>query len=149
MSKEEWIDGGEVGVIMYIKGRKWVLNSLLFAGDTVFIPENKRVLQSLVSLFYSVCKRRQLKVNVIKSKVMVCEWSRSEVYLGSVMHKHGDTEEETREGALQERKVAGSFGHMNGRNVRMKVKKDLRNTVIVPTLTYASKTWAWNENQRS
>lgn len=28
------INGGEVGVIMYTKGRKWVLNSLLFAGDT-------------------------------------------------------------------------------------------------------------------
>ncbi len=37
---------------------------------------------------------------------------------------------------------------MNGRSVSMEVKKDLRNTVIVPTLTYASKTWAWNESQR-
>ncbi len=31
----------------------------------------------------------------------------------------------------------------------MEVKRDLRNRVIVPTLTYASKTWAWNESQRS
>ncbi len=31
----------------------------------------------------------------------------------------------------------------------MEVKRDLRNTIIVPTLTYASKTWAWNESQRS
>ncbi len=38
---------------------------------------------------------------------------------------------------------------MNGRSVRMEVKRDLRNTVIVPTLTYASKTWTWNESQRS
>ncbi len=37
---------------------------------------------------------------------------------------------------------------MNGRSVSMEVKRDLRNTVIVPTLTYASKTWAWNESQR-
>ncbi len=29
------------------------------------------------------------------------------------------------------------------------VKRDLRNTVIVPTLTYTSETWAWNESQRS
>ncbi len=35
---------------------------------------------------------------------------------------------------------------MNGRSVSMEVKRDLRNTVIVPTLTYASETWAWNEN---
>ncbi len=30
-------------------------------------------------MFLSVCKRRKLKVNVTKSKVMVCEQSRSEV----------------------------------------------------------------------
>ncbi len=36
-------------------------------------------LQKLVSVFDSVCKRRKLKINVNKSKVMVCKWSRSEV----------------------------------------------------------------------
>ncbi len=46
--------------------------------------------------------------------------------------------------------MVGSLGRiMNGRNVSMEVKSDLRNTVIVPTLTYASETWAWNESQRS
>ncbi len=38
---------------------------------------------------------------------------------------------------------------MNGRSVNMEVKRDLRNTVIVPTLIYASETWARNESQRS
>ncbi len=38
---------------------------------------------------------------------------------------------------------------MNGRSVSMEVKRDLRNTVIVPALTYASETRAWNESQRS
>ncbi len=42
------------------------------------------------------------------------------------------------------------MGHiMNGRSVSMEVKRNLRNTVIVPTLTYASETWAWDECQRS
>ncbi len=59
--------------------RKWVLNSVLFADDTVFIAENESDLQNMVSVFDSVCKRRQLKVNVNKSEVMVCERSRSEV----------------------------------------------------------------------
>ncbi len=35
--------------------------------------------QKLVSVFDSVCKRRKLKVNGNKSKVMVCERSRSKV----------------------------------------------------------------------
>ncbi len=38
---------------------------------------------------------------------------------------------------------------MKGRSVSMEVKRDVRNTVIVPTLTYASETWAWNESQGS
>ncbi len=71
-------------------------------------------------------------------------------YLGSVMCKHGGTEGETRERALQGRRVVGSLGRiMNCRSVSMEVKRDLRNTVIVPSLTYASETWAWNESQRS
>ncbi len=64
-------------------------------------------------------------------------------YLGSVMCKHGGTEGETRERALQGKKVVGSLGRiMKGRSVSMEVKKDLRNTVIVPTLLCESKTWA-------
>ncbi len=31
---------GEVGVRIYAEGRKWVLNSILFADDTVLIAEN-------------------------------------------------------------------------------------------------------------
>ncbi len=38
---------------------------------------------------------------------------------------------------------------MNGRSVSMEVKRDLRNTVILQSHTYASETWAWNESQRS
>ncbi len=32
---------GEIGVRMYAEGRKWVLNSILFADDTVLIVENE------------------------------------------------------------------------------------------------------------
>ncbi len=64
---------------MFAEGRKWVLNSILFADDTVLIAENERDIQNLVSVFDSVCKRRKLKVNVNKSKMMVCKQSRSEV----------------------------------------------------------------------
>ncbi len=71
-------------------------------------------------------------------------------YLGSVMCKHVGTGGETRERALQGRKVVGSLGRiMNGRSVSMEVKRDLRITVIIRTLTYASETWAWNESHRS
>ncbi len=71
-------------------------------------------------------------------------------YFASVMCKHGGTEGETRERALQERSVVRYLGRiMNGRSVSMGIKRDLKNTIIVPNLTYASETWAWNESQRS
>ncbi len=45
-------------------------------------------------------------------------------YLGSIMCKNGSMESETRERAVQGRKVIGSLGHMlNGRTVSMEVKK--------------------------
>ncbi len=37
---------------------------------------------------------------------------------------------------------------MNGKSVSMEVKRDFRTTVIVRvlTITYASRTWVWNES---
>ncbi len=57
-------------------------------------------------------------------------------YLGTILCKHESMEGETRERTAK------------GRSMSMEVKRDLRNTAIVPTLTYASETWAWNESQR-
>lgn len=39
---------------MYAEGRKWVLNSILYADDTVFFAENESDLQKLVIVFDSV-----------------------------------------------------------------------------------------------
>ncbi len=58
---------GEVGVRMYAEGTKWMLNSILFADDTVLIAKYESDLQNLVCVFDSVCKRRMLKVYVSKS----------------------------------------------------------------------------------
>ncbi len=171
---------GKVGVKMYALGRKWVLNSILFADDTVLlIAEYESDLQNLVSVFDSVCKRRKLKVNVNKSKVMVCEQSRSEAvdfvcpyrvgiecekdckitlngeemekvnefkYFGSITSKHGGTEGEARERALQGRRVAGSLGRiMNGRSVSMEVKRDLRKGIARKKGGWVFRTYEWHK----
>ncbi len=47
--------------------------------DTVLLAESKRDLQSVVNDFYNVCKRRKLKLNTGKSKVMVFERREEEV----------------------------------------------------------------------
>ncbi len=66
-------------------------------------------------------------------------------YLGSIMCKHGGTEEEPRERALQGRKVVRSVGRiMNGRSVSVEVKRDLRNT---PEPRYMIVMCSWKPNR--
>ncbi len=51
---------------------------------------------------------------------------------------------------LTGRQVMGALERvMKGRNVRMAVKRAIRNSVILPTLSYASETWTWNAAQQS
>ncbi len=38
---------------------------------------------------------------------------------------------------------------MRERTVSREVKKALRDSIIVPTVAYASETWVWNQSQRS
>ncbi len=43
----------------------------MFADDTVLLAESEGMLQGIVDEFDRVCRRRKLKVNAGKSKVMV------------------------------------------------------------------------------
>ncbi|KAK3893161.1 hypothetical protein Pcinc_003002 [Petrolisthes cinctipes] len=172
-----------LGVKLRLNEANWSLVASLFADDTVLMAESERNLQRVVDEFQSVCKRRKLKVNVGKSKVMVFERAETEVidfatpyrvavptgtkceitlrgermeevkefkYLGTVMCKHGSMEGEIRERAVKGRQVIGSLGRiMKGRSVSMEVKRGLRNSIILPTLTYASETWTWNRVHQS
>ena len=64
--------------------------------------------------------------------------------------KHGSMEGEVRERAVKGRQVVGSLGRiMKGRSVSVDVKKGLRDSIVLPTLTYGSETWTWNEAQQS
>ncbi len=38
---------------------------------------------------------------------------------------------------------------MKGRNVSMDVKRGLRNSILLPTLTYGSENWTWNGVQQA
>ncbi len=50
---------------------------------------------------------------------------------------------------MKGRSVIGSLARiMEGRNVSMEVKRDLRNNLL-PGLTYGSETWTWNRAQQS
>ncbi len=66
-------------------------------------------------------------------------------YLGTVLCEHGVMEGELREQVLKGRSVVGSLtGVMKGRNVSMGVKRSLRNSILLPVLTYGSENWTWS-----
>ena len=50
---------------------EWRLPGLLYADDLVLCGELEEVLRAMVRCFAEVCRRRGLKVNTGKSKVMV------------------------------------------------------------------------------
>src|SRR5678815_3814626 len=52
--------------------REWKISYLLYEDDLVLCGESEESLRGLIERFGRVCKRRGLKVNVDKSKVMVC-----------------------------------------------------------------------------
>ncbi len=50
---------------------------------------------------------------------------------------------------MKGRNVVGSpAGVMKGRNVSMGMKRSLRNSILLPTLTYGSENWTWNGVQQ-
>ncbi len=71
-------------------------------------------------------------------------------YLGMMLCKRGSMEGEIRERTVKSGQVIGALERvMKGRNGNMGVKKGIRNCVILPTLSYASKTWTWNAAEQS
>ena len=70
--KEVRANVGEVGAVFLEtnEGREWIVECLMFAEDTVLVGDSREKLMRLVNEFESVCRRRKLRVNVDKSKVM-------------------------------------------------------------------------------
>ncbi len=55
-----------------------------------------------------------------------------------------------RERTVKGRSVIESLARvMKARNVSMEVKRGLRSSILLPTLTYESETWTWNREQQS
>ena len=61
-------EGGERGD--WKEGREWRLPRLLYADDLILYGKSEEELRAMVGRFVEVC-RRVLKVNAVKSKVMV------------------------------------------------------------------------------
>ena len=69
--KEMKMGMGRRGVRFLEEGREWKLPCLLYAYDLVLCGELEEELRVVVECFVNVCRRRVLKVNIGKSKVML------------------------------------------------------------------------------
>ena len=71
-------------------------------------------------------------------------------YLGSVMSKYGGMDEEIKERGVKGRQAMGTLNTIiKNKKISVEVKKGLRDSIVLPTLTYGSETWTWNEAQQS
>ena len=62
---------GKRGVRFQEEGTEWRLPVLLYADDLILCAESEEDLRAMVECFVEVCRRRALKVNAGKSKVML------------------------------------------------------------------------------
>ena len=148
-------------------GRGWRMNQLLYADDTVLIDDSKENLQHLLSEFGRVCERRKLKVNVEKSKVMMCsrredranlnlslngkilEEVHSFKYLGATVSENGGVGSDVRERVNQGAKVIGAMkGVWKERALSTRVKRAMYEGIVVPTVLYGAETWGLNKKER-
>ena len=146
---------------------EWEMNQLLFADDTVIVADSEEKLNQLVSEFGRVCKRRKLRVNVGKSKVMRCTRSEDganlnvrlngevleEVsqfkYLGSIVAADGGVKADVNHRVNEGCKVLGAMnGVIKNRGLGMNVRRVLYEKIIVPTVTYGSELWSMKEEER-
>ncbi len=68
----------DLGARLNVNGVEQPLVVGLYADDTVLLAESEGMLQRIVGEFHRVCKKRKLKVNAGKSKVMVFETGRQQ-----------------------------------------------------------------------
>ena len=69
--KEVKMGMGRRGVRFHEEGREWKLPGLLYADDLVLCSESEEDLRAIVGRSIEVCRRRGLKVNATRSKVML------------------------------------------------------------------------------
>ena len=135
----------------------------LYADNLVLSGELEEHLKPMVGWFAEVCRRRGLKVNGGKSKVLVlngeerleCEVPTDRICLEHVLEfKHLGPcvldESEFSRKVASERRVAGAIRSLvNARDLQLQCARVLHETLLVSVLMYSSGTMLWKEKERS
>ena len=145
------------------EGKEFKLPNVLYADDLVLCGELEEDLRVMVGQFVEVCRRRGLKVNIGKSKVMILngeEGLESKVhvdgirlglvselnYLGCVLDESGINGAECNRKVVSGRKFAGAIRFLvNIRDLQLEYSRVLYETLLVPVFMYGSETMLWRE----
>ena len=132
--------------------------SFLYADDLVLCGESEEDLRGRVGRFAGMCRRRCLKVNAGKSKVMVlngkegleCEIHVDGIrlehvsefkHLGCVLDESGTDGAERSRKVASRRRVAGAIRSMvNARDLQLECARVVHETLLVPVFMYGSET---------
>ena len=135
--KEVKMGKGRKGVSFLEEGKEWRLPGLLYADDMVLCGESEEDLRVMVGQFSEVCRRRGLKVNAGKSKMMLlngkegleCEIHIDGIhlehvlefkYLGCILDKYITDEAECSRKVASWRRVAGTITSLvNARDLQL------------------------------
>ena len=141
--------------------REWRLPDLLYADDLVLRGKSEEDLRAMVGWFVEVCRRRGLKVNAGKSKVIVlngeegleCEVYSDGIrlqhisefkYLGCVLDESGTDGGECSRKVVSVWRVAGSFRFLvNDRDLQLEFARVLHAILLVSVLMYGSEKMLW------
>ena len=158
LMKEVKMGMGRRGVSFLEEGREWILPGFLYANDLVLCGESEEDLRVMVRRFADVCRRRGLKVNAGKSKMVVlngeegleCEVCVDRIhlehvsklkYLVCVMDESGIDDAECNRKVAGGRKVAGAIMCLvNTRSLQLECAMVLHESLLVPVFMYGNET---------
>ena len=138
----------------------------MYANDLVLCGESEESLSRLVEGFGRVCKKRGLKVNVDKSKVLVVNGVNTQCqilldgehleqvsefkYLGYMLNKKGTDDAKCCRKVSNGRKVAGAIKSLvNAKSLSLECTRVLHESLLLPVLMYGSEAMVWNPKYRS
>lgn len=147
-------------------GNVWEVGQLLYADDATLVADSEEKLQRMVREFGRVCEKRKLKVNVRKSKIMLCsaherrdvsidlkgeklEQVNDFVYLGAKLSEDGLIGTEVNSRIDEGMKHLGALKSVwNRRGMTVQSKMGMYEAIISPVVLYASETWKLNAKER-
>lgn len=139
----------------------------IYADDLAIFARNERDLQHNLDIWKKILERKNLNINVDKTKVMVISKENASVsvhidnkkveqvtnykYLGTIIEQSGSNEVEVNNRIGATNRLLQSIKNVvvKKKEITVKTKLKIYRTVYLPTLMYGSENWILDERQKS